>query len=382
MKYDATDRFRNPAPDPYQLWLMRYVDQKVGSRRKRQLVDIFGSARGVYEADDDVIRALNLIKGKTLEEFLAFRRDWELEYQYERFLEGSLSLITIDMEGYPAVLKELYDAPYGLFYKGRIPDGVRDGTAAVAGIVGARSCSRYGVVQAREIAEALAAHGYIIASGMARGIDGTAQRACIDAEGETIAVLGCGADVCYPISNWELYDAIAEHGCVMSELEPGTKPLGKFFPARNRIISGLSSLIVVVEARVKSGSLITADFALEQGREIYAVPGRMTDPMSAGCNRLIHQGAHVITDIDTFLEDLDVDASLGRFAPKPDPRAEPLLENDSALVYHCLDFYPRGLEDIISDSGLPRENVLFALLDLIASGLILDLSHNMYIRLR
>ena len=190
--------------------------------------------------------------------------------------------------GYPEKLKVLESPPAGLYVLGKLPDPDRK----TAAIVGARSCSVYGRRQARFFARALSARGIQIVSGLASGIDRAAHEGALEGGTQTFAVLGCGADVCYPRENFGIYRQIAQGGGgILSEFEPGSRPLGWHFPRRNRIISGLADLVLVVEARARSGALITADCALEQGKTVYAVPGRLEDPLSEGCNRLIFQGA-------------------------------------------------------------------------------------------
>ena len=205
-----------------------------------------------------------------------------------------------DDPGFPARLKDIPEPPYGLFVRGQLPEPGRPSCA----IVGARMCSAYGKEQAEQFASALSAAGVNIISGMARGIDGIAQHAAVRRGGHSYAVLGCGADVCYPEENRGLYSALQESGGIISEYLPGTPASARLFPQRNRIISGLSDLVLVIEARERSGTLITVDAALEQGREIYALPGRVSDSLSRGANRLIRQGAGIATCPDDILEAL------------------------------------------------------------------------------
>ena len=171
-----------------------------------------------------------------------------------------------------------------------------------AAIIGARLASGYGREQARRFGRQIGARGISVISGMARGIDGIAQKAALDAGGRSYAVLGCGVDICYPEENRELYERLQQQGGVLSEYPPGMQPIAKLFPPRNRIISGLSDLVLVIEARKRSGTLITVDMALEQGREVYALPGRVSDSLSDGCNRLIRQGAGPATCPQDILE--------------------------------------------------------------------------------
>lgn len=219
---------------------------------------------------------------------------------YEGIIEKGIRITAITDPEYPERLKDIGSPPLCLYHYGVLPD---DNTPSVA-IVGARACSVYGEKIAAEYGRQLAEKGIQVISGMALGIDSIAQRACVEAKGYSAGILASGCDVCYPRENRTLYDRLKETGCVISEKLPGTQPLRQYFPARNRIISGLSQAVLLVEARERSGSLITADMALEQGREVYAVPGRINECLSAGCNRLIKQGAGVALSPREFMEDL------------------------------------------------------------------------------
>lgn len=201
---------------------------------------------------------------------------------------------------YPQRMRALRGMPGVLYYCGRLPE---ENKASVA-VVGARTCSAYGREMAQWFAGELAAAGVQIISGMARGVDGIAQKAALERGGKSFAVLGCGTDVCYPKENKELYERLLAEGGIVSEYPAGTPPLACHFPTRNRIISALSDLVLVIEAREKSGTLITVDFALEQGRDVYVLPGRISDPLSSGCNRLMRQGAGVALEPSDILEAL------------------------------------------------------------------------------
>ena len=206
--------------------------------------------------------------------------------------ERGIFFLSREEQLFPQRLTAIPDAPYSLYVKGTIPQEWNNKTVA---IVGARRCSAYGRSVAEKIAGRLAASGAWVISGMASGVDGSGHTGALRKNGYTCAVLGCGADICYPKSNSRIYQEILEkNGAIISEYPPGTNPSAPLFPARNRIIAGLADVVVIVEAKIKSGSLITADYALEQGKDIYAVPGRMYDALSEGCNNLIRQGAGII----------------------------------------------------------------------------------------
>jgi DNA processing protein len=224
----------------------------------------------------------------------------------------------------PELLQQIHDPPRSLFLRGA-PDPEILARPAVA-IVGARACSPYGAQVARMLGRELAAAGLVVVSGLARGIDGEAHRGALDAGGVTVAVLGCGIDRDYPAAHSELARRICERGLVVSEYEPGVEPAPWRFPARNRIIAGLTAVTVIVEARERSGALITADFALEDGREVFAVPGEITGTLSTGTNRLLRQGATPLTTADDVLELFGLAASQRPRAPTVGPSATAVLE--------------------------------------------------------
>ena len=209
----------------------------------------------------------------------------------EEMEEQEIRYAVYDDAEYPDKLRYISDPPFGLYYYGHLPSN----THPSAAIVGTRMASAYGRDQARVFAREIAREVVQIISGMALGIDGVAGRGALDADGESFAVLGCGVDICYPKENMDLYGALMERGGILSEYPPGTEPARQFFPSRNRIISGLADVVLVIEAREKSGTLITVDRALEYGIDVFALPGRVSDKNSRGCNALIKQGAGIAT---------------------------------------------------------------------------------------
>ena len=234
---------------------------------------------------------------KEWQALLSARRQ-EPERIEEEMAKSGIGFVSALEKGFPKKLREIPDPPFGLYYKGSMPSEEEPAAA----IIGARLASGYGREQARRFGRQIGARGIAVISGMARGIDGISQKAALDAGGKSYAVLGCGVDICYPEENRELYERLQQEGGVLSEYPPGMQPVAKLFPPRNRIISGLSDLVLVIEARKKSGTLITVDMALEQGREVYALPGRVSDSLSDGCNRLIRQGAGPATCPEDILE--------------------------------------------------------------------------------
>lgn len=234
--------------------------------------------------------------------YIKERQEENVKREYEELQIKGILFYPEYHPHYPAKLLSIPARPFGIFVKGKLPD-VRQRSLA---IVGARDCSEYGQYVARHFAEKMAQNGVAVISGLARGIDGIAQRAAMEAGGESFGVLGSGADICYPKSNEKLYRMCMERGGILSTYLPGTPPTPNLFPPRNRIISGLSDGILIIEAREKSGTIITADLALEQGKDVFVIPGRVTDRLSDGCNSLIRQGASLIQSPEQLLEELHI----------------------------------------------------------------------------
>jgi DNA processing protein len=226
-------------------------------------------------------------------------------------------------------------------------------------IVGSRRASREGAQFASRIAGELSREGFIVTSGLARGIDRAAHRGVLDAEGKTAAVLGCGPDIVYPRSCWQEYDRIVQHGVVLSELLPGAEPRREFFPRRNRIMSGMSVAVVVVEAARRSGALITADMALEEGREVFAVPGSPVNPVSRGTNDLIRQGAHIVESTDDILRELEYTRSVS--APSDG-------EDEKSDLACCLAGGPKNIDELSRLTGMNPADILTRLAEMEMAG--------------
>jgi DNA processing protein len=259
--------------------------------------------------------------------------------------------------GYPPLLAELHDPPSTLFVRGDAAVLPEPGVA----VVGARSCSAYGAQVARALARELAAAGLLVVSGLARGVDGEAHRGALEGGGRTVAVLGCGIDRDYPRSHAELARRIVTSGAVVSEYPPGVEPAPWRFPARNRIIAGLSLATVVVEARERSGALITADFALELGRDVFAVPGEITSGLSAGTNDLLRQGAAPLTAVRDVLDAVGLEA---------EPTARSASVSDAARsLLALLDDGASAADDLTRASGLSSAQVAAGLVELELGGL-------------
>lgn len=274
---------------------------------------------------------------------------------------------------FPGKLKELADCPEGIYVRGKLPDPNKKTVA----IVGARMCSPYGRAAASYFARVLAANGVQIISGLALGIDGAAHEGALCAGGDTFGVLAGGVDVCYPRSNIELYEQMRTRGGILSEEPCGFPPLAKMFPKRNRIISVLSDLVLVVEAKKRSGSLITADFAAEQGRDIFAVPGRIDDVLSQGCNDLIAQGAGIALSPERLLEIMGNDVKVSDNSMKI---VENVLAREENIVYSCLSLQPKSLEELCKECQMPYGSAAESIMLLQLQGLVKEIGRNRYVR--
>lgn len=352
------------------------------------LTDYFGSPRAVYEADTRELLAWKKLENKEMTAWvneLTVYKDTTGLADAERLLEKrNLHFVSRQSPLFPEKLRYLTDCPFGLFYRGHLPDP----TIPAVSVVGARMCSHYGEQTASLIGRALAKEGYQVISGMALGIDSLAQSACVEEGGSSFAVLGCGADNCYPPESRPLYRDLEQKGGILSELPPGTEPLRVHFPQRNRLISGLSDAVIVVEARQKSGSLITADMALDQGKEVYAVPGRFNDLLSYGCNRLIDQGAGIVLSADSLLENLAASLNLQRIQPEEDElsssgeaalsRILKGLGEDERKVYMALGSDAMGVDEIAKACNLTLLQTMNALLGLQLKHCAEEISKNRY----
>ncbi len=281
-------------------WIWFSTIKCLGPIQKKILLEKIGTPEKIYKTNICDIEKINGIRKDAIIN-IEKSKNKELMRKYEEYIYNhEIEVIPIDDVNYPAALREIYDPPITLFAKGNI---AFLGEKSI-GIVGSRDATSYGFNTAKELSYSLAQNNIVIVSGLARGIDKAAHIGALNARGKTIAVLGCGIDICYPNENMVIYKEILRRGLIISEYIVGTKPEAGNFPARNRIISGLSNGVVIVEAKAKSGAIITVDFALEQGRTVYAIPGNINSIQSEGTNDLIKQGAKTVTSINDVLEDL------------------------------------------------------------------------------
>lgn len=347
----------------YSYWLANISG--VGSRTIRQLYKYCGSAKTIYHLSGSELKKLYGVSERAAERIYDSKRSWDVDREWDKLQERGISFLSMEQAAYPGRLREIYDPPYGIYYIGALPSEKQ----RTAGIVGARDCSAYGKKAALRVGKCLAANGMAIISGMARGIDGYGHEGALGGGGKTYAVLGCGVNVVYPQEQRLLYERIVQNGGVISEYPPDMQPKPGFFPARNRIISALSDVVIIIEAKEKSGSLITADCALDQGKDIYAVPGRMDDALSAGCNRLIRQGAGILLSPDDLVSELSL---------LPGKNKLP-LEKSERLVYSCLGLHPKSIEEISEETALDFVTITELLFGMEEKGLVREAWQNHYI---
>lgn len=347
----------------------------IGSTRIRALVAHFHSAQAVISAS---ISALSQVSGidRTLAENILQQRDAAfVERQLEILAQRNARLLTYWDDDYPVLLKKIPDPPALLYVEGEISPGDKN----LLAIVGTRAPTQYGKLVAEKLSSELAARGFTIVSGLARGIDTIAHRTALKSGGRTIAVLGSGLDVMYPAENEKLAREIMANGAVLSEYAFGAKPDAVNFPRRNRIISGLSLGVLVIEAGLESGAMITANLALEHNREVFAVPGSIMSMKSAGPHQLIREGAKLVHSIDDVLEEL-----LGQLDFFGKPRAEekpmPELDEKSKRVYELLSHEGMHIDELIRKTGLSSSEMMTLLLELEFKNVVKQLPGKFFVK--
>ena len=360
-------------------WMALKSIDGIGNASFGPLLKHFRSPANVFSATVNELLKIPGINKNSALAISAFKNWDHILLQMDLLDKMGADIVTWLDERYPANLQNIYERPAFLFVLGHLIEDM-----IPVAIVGSRNASAYGRFTTDKISRELALQGITIVSGMARGIDSCAHRSALAARGKTIAVLGSGLDVIYPQENKKLFDAIAQNGAVITEYPPGTQPLPYHFPERNRIISGISYGVVVVEAGVKSGSLITASLAMEQGRDVFAIPGTIDSAHSRGTNSLIKQGAKLIDSIDDILE--DVLPQLKRPSVQPIQRQEEMFsdpfsskekgKNHEPLPSTCMEIAKTlsqkriHADDIIAAVGLPPAEVLSILITLELKGII------------
>lgn len=367
--------------DYYWYWLCNVPG--LGNKKIRELLTSFENAREVYHASEKLLGCLKALKEKDISNLINSKKDTSIYKGFIDLEEKNIHFVHIESEHYPERLKKIYDLPYGLYYKGSLP---QEHIPTVA-IIGARDCSNYGREMAKMFGYEFSKLGVQVISGMARGVDSYGHVGAFQGGGQTFAILGCGVDICYPKENINLYMDILEKGGILSEYPPGTNPLAYQFPMRNRIISAFADVIIVVEARVKSGSLITVDQALEQNKEVMVVPGRIGDRLSEGCNNLIKLGAQVITTPEDAYENLGILLNNDNNLNKNNIniiagsyKNNITLACQEKMVYSCVDLFPKSMNNIIEETGLDINVITNILLNLELRNYIREVSKNNYVR--
>ncbi|HEY90057.1 MAG TPA: DNA-protecting protein DprA [Thermoflexia bacterium] len=347
--------------DNLRYWLGFNVVRGIGPVRLRALIERFGDVRAAWEAPQSALQEAKLDR-RSLRNLLKARRQVDLDQLLRKVEVEGVQVFTWESADYPSLLWEIDDAPPVLFVKGTLTPADEWAVA----MVGTRKSTVYGKELAQRLAGDLARNEITVVSGLARGIDGIAHRAALVAGGRTLAVLGCGVDHIYPPEHRRLAQDIIANGALISDYPLGTPPEGKNFPPRNRIISGLSLGVVVIEAGERSGALITADFAAEQGREVFALPGNVLSPASKGCNRLLKDGAAVVTEVQDILETLHLNQVVEKKV------ARQLLPSNATetLIFENLSTTPTHVDALSREIDLPVETVSSTLVMMELKGLV------------
>ena len=354
----------------YEYWL--YQTNPLRRSRMIRMTEQGISPKDFYEMKEEELKKLwrticqngqESVTERDIALILESRRTFDLQREYEKLREKGIAFVSILHEDYAYKLRNIPDPPFAYFRK--TDDAKNRSDQPTIAIIGARNCSGYGKEMAKRLGACCADLGMTVVSGLAAGIDSMAQEAANQAGGFVQAVLGSGVDICYPSRNRELYNDILKNGEILSEYLPGTAPMACNFPPRNRIISGLCDALIVVEARQKSGTSITVNMALEQGKDVYAIPGRITDPMSLGCNAMIGQGAGIITDIEESLLEIrqmilertehadkcnksQDDMGLHNINRQKNPYAQNELKG---RLYTCMDYMPKTMQQLYEEIG-------------------------------
>lgn len=327
----------------------------IGSVKRGRLLEYFGSEEEIFKASREMLS--KVISIKDIESLVSCRNKDSIEESYDNMISNSIKFTYKGYDTYPEKLYDIYDAPYCLYYKGILPDNTKKTVA----VVGARNVSYSGSVIAGKMGRQLAENGVQVISGLARGVDISAQKGSLSIAGnKTFAVMGCGVDICYPKQHIETYMLIMESGGIISEYPPGMPPVAGNFPMRNRIISALSDGILVIEAGEKSGSLITAEYGINQGKDIFAVPGEIGNKLYYGSNKLIKEGAALVTDISDIMDALGIfyDCSISEYKQKFN------LETNEKIVYASLGLEPAHVSEIAARSGFSIKRTMEILIDL------------------
>lgn len=355
--------------EEYWYWLFNINGMWNGKMRK--LLNTVGSPKDIFCASEELLTKVSGLKKEDISNIILSRTKLDCINELNSLKDKNIKFIYWNHKDYPEKLVNLYEPPYALMIKGNLPESNIPSVA----IIGTRTCTNYGYEIAKSISSQLAANGVQIISGLAKGIDASAHKGAIDINGSTFAVLGCGIDICYPRENIDIFTECTTKGGIISEYPLGIKPSPWQFPRRNRIISALADIIIVVEAREKSGSLITVEHALEQGKDVYAVPGRINDPLSVGCNRLIKAGADVFISCDEIMEQLGIGSNINCRIYEKNKNT---LEKGLQVVYSCLDLLPKSLDTIVEETEYTTSEVLQSVVRLQMMNLVCEPVKNYY----
>lgn len=354
----------------YWYWLCNI--KKIGPQKITHLLSYFNSPKEIFFSDEKELKNAVGLEEAELKELLSSKDKSRIIENYAKLKDKGIYFVTKDDKDYPDALRNVYNPPHCLYVKGSLPKKEQK----IIAVVGARNCSDYGRSMAEYFSSELVKEGIAVISGLAAGIDSYAHKGALKAGGETYGVLGCGVDICYPKENFNLYMQMQERGCILSEYGPGFSPRTFNFPMRNRIISGMSDGVFIIEAKEKSGSLITADFGLEQGKNIYTLPGRVCDELSLGCHNLIKQGAKLVTNTYDILEDFNINCENYNKEMK---KIDKLLETREKMVYACVSFIPKHINDISWETNMGIGELAGILLSLEFKNYIKQIRKNYYI---
>jgi len=358
------------------MWFALSKVPELNAHYLERIIDNIGDVEAVFRMKKADLQkaAMSLRIPERIIEPILIVREFDYSIEYEELKKCGVYFVTREEADFPRRLLNIKNAPFYLYYKGRLPS---DEMPALA-VIGARNCSVYGKEITVCYSKVLSDCGIQIISGMARGIDGYAHKGALESGGYTCAVLGFGVDICYPKEHTGLKHELEATGGVISEYPLGTPGLSRNFPARNRLIAGLSDAVLVVEAAKKSGTLITVDHALEQGKMIFAVPGRIGDKLSEGCNEIIKDGGKIVVTPEEIISEFGL-----QFAVLPKNSAKQknkiILETQEKIVYACLDLEPRHIEQLICLTKLSQDALLLSLMRLEMMGYVKQPVKNYYV---
>ncbi len=374
----------------YALWMSSITSLELSDKFK--LLRFFGSPYEVFNVSNDTLDK-TIFSEKIKQEIDKSRKQFRPDKIMNRLYENGVTYICSNDKNFPEKLKNLYNPPIGLFFKGRLPDS---GLPSVA-VIGARNCSSYGKTIAEEFSGKLGKAGCQIISGLACGIDGYSHRAALDANAYTLGILGTGPDIIYPAQNSDLYHEMKERGGLVTEYYIGTPGIRNHFPERNRLISGFADVILVIEAKKKSGTMITVDNALEQGKDVFVIPGRIGDELSEGCMEMAKAGAGIVLSPAEILATFDFADnqqiikendeqyafkfdSIDEFSENSKKNRDLTLEKDEIILYALLSFEPIHVDELVEKSGMTYYNVLKKIMNLVLKGCIKESSPGFYVK--